>query len=345
MRVFVYEYTCAAARAGEPLAPSLRAEGRAMLSAVLEDLNRMPGVETITLLGEEGSGCPGAVRRLGDAHGERPAFHELAGAAEGTLVIAPEFDGLLAERCRWVLRAGGRLLGPAPSAVELTADKLRLGEVLRRQGVPTPPCCRAAGAGPGQALAFPAVLKPRDGAGSQATCAVRARPDLSACLVRMRAEMPRAEFLLQPLARGLPASVAFLLGPGQEVALAPAEQHLTDDGRFRYAGGTVPLPHALARRATDLGRRAVRAVPGLRGYVGVDLILGEAPDGSADQVIEINPRLTTSYLGLRALARDNLAAAMLRVVRCEPVADLAWHAGPVRFRADGSFPLSEPRTQ
>ena len=49
------------------------------------------------------------------------------------------------------------------------------------------------------------------------------------------------------------------------------------------------------------------------GYLGVDLVLGEAADGSDDVVIEINPRLTTSYVGLRALARENLAAAMLDV--------------------------------
>jgi predicted ATP-grasp superfamily ATP-dependent carboligase len=328
MRVFVYEYTCAAAQAGEPLAPSLRAEGRAMLAAVLEDLNRVPGVETVTL------------RRLDGADADRSAFHDLAADADATLVIAPEFDGLLAERCRWVLQAGGRLLGPPPSAVELTADKLLLGEVLHRQGVPTPPCCRAEDAVCAQAMAFPAVLKPRDGAGSQATCLVRTRPELAVCLERMRAEMARAEFLLQPLARGLPVSVAFLLGPGQEVALAPAEQHLTDDGRFCYQGGTVPLPPELARRAVELGRRAVRAVPELCGYVGVDLLLGAAADGSADQVIEINPRLTTSYLGLRALARDNLAAALLRVVRGEPVAALAWRPGPVRFLADGTLVIS-----
>jgi predicted ATP-grasp superfamily ATP-dependent carboligase len=324
MRVFVYEYTCATACAGASVAPSLRAEGRAMLAAVLEDLNRVPGVETITL------------RCLNGADAERSAFHALS-AADLTLVIAPEFDGLLVERCRWVLQAGGRLLGPSPSAVELTADKLLICETLRRQRVPTPPCCLAKDAVRTRSLAFPAVLKPRDGAGSQATCVVRTHSDLAACLERMRSEMPRAEFLLQPLVRGLSASVAFLLGPGQEVALAPAEQHLTGDGRFRYVGGTVPLPPERARRAADLGRRAVRAVPELCGYVGVDLLLGAAADGSEDHVIEINPRFTTSYIGLRALARDNLAAALLRVVLGEPVAEIGWRPGPVRFRADGSL--------
>jgi hypothetical protein len=47
----------------------------------------------------------------------------------------------------------------------------------------------------------------------------------------------------------------------------------------------------------------------------VDLVLGDAADGSRDFAIEINPRLTTSYLGLRALARGSLAAALLRAVR------------------------------
>ena len=38
-------------------------------------------------------------------------------------------------------------------------------------------------------------------------------------------------------------------------------------------------------------------------------MLGDDPAGADDVVIEINPRLTTSYLGLRRLARDNLADA------------------------------------
>jgi predicted ATP-grasp superfamily ATP-dependent carboligase len=339
MRVFVYEYTCAAPADGEPLPASLRAEGRAMLATLLEDLNRIPGVKTITLLGPDTRLCPGAVRRLREAGAERSLFRKLAGAADGALMIAPEFDEILAERCRWVLEAGGRLLGPSVEGVEQTADKLHLAALLNRQGVPTPPCDLASDERVTERVPFPAVLKPRHGAGSQATCLVRAPADLSSCLARMRAEMPGQEFLLQPLARGLPASVAFLLGPRQQLALAPAAQHLSDEGRFRYQGGSIPLAPELARRAVALGRRAVRAIAGLCGYVGVDVVLGAAADGGDDRVIEINPRLTTSYLGLRALAHDNLAAALLRVLRGEPVAELSWRPGPVCFQADGHVAL------
>ncbi len=295
-----------------------------MLSAVLDDLKRVEDVSTVTLLAGEVCPC---------GPDERSLFRELAAGADWSLVIAPEFDGILARRCRWVLEAGGRLLGPSPEAVERTADKLALASILARQGVPTPPCYAV----PSEvACRLPAVLKPRDGAGSQAMCRVGAWPDLERCLAAMRAERPDAEMVLQPLVLGEAMSVAFLLGPGQLLALPPAAQLLSADGRFRYLGGTVPLPPALARRATSLGLRAVGAVPDLRGYVGVDLILGQADDGSADQVIEMNPRLTTSYIGLRALARSNLAEAMLRVVGGQPVGELSWHAGPVHFQADGT---------
>jgi len=308
MRVFVYEHTCALA--DPSAAGSLAAEGRAMLSAVLDDFRRVSGVEPITLGAGEG----------------REAFCELARSADWTLLIAPEFDGILAERCRWAEEAGGRLLGPSSEAVRLTADKWLTARHLQAAAVPTPPCVLLPEPGP-----FPAVLKPREGAGSQATFLVRNKRELARRSRQAVAEGWRGPLILQPFVPGMAASVAFLVGPGRCVPLLPAAQHLSDDGRFRYLGGSVPLPVELRDRAVNLARRAVEAVSGLRGYVGVDEVLGDM-----DQVIEINPRLTTSYVGLRALAETNLAEAMLRVAAGEEVT-LRWRKGEVRFGADGSL--------
>ena len=103
---------------------------------------------------------------------------------------------------------------------------------------------------------------------------------------------------------------------------------LSADGRFRYEGGQLPLPSPWKVRAVHLGFRAIAGISGLQGYVGVDVVLGE--DGR-DFAIEINPRLTSSYLGLRQLARDNLAAVWLRMAQGEFVEELSWNAGPVAF--------------
>jgi predicted ATP-grasp superfamily ATP-dependent carboligase len=337
MLLFLYEYTCALA--DPTLPPSLCAEGRAMLSAAAADFAQVPGVATCTLLPACCVWEPGPCRSHTHDGAEEIAFRRLAARADYTLVIAPEFDDLLLTRCRWVLEAGGRLLGPQPEAVRLTADKLALADHLRRHGIPSP---STTGAGPAgttseaETVTFPAVCKPRFGAGSQATFLVRVAADLPECLALARREAAGWEMVLQPHLDGRPASVAVLAGPGGVRPLLPAEQHLSGDGRFRYLGGALPLPSHLCSRARRLAAAAVTAVPGLCGYAGVDLVLGDAPDGSRDGVIEINPRLTTSYVGLRRLASFNLAAALLRSVRGEPLAQLTWQPGSVRFRADGS---------
>jgi len=92
----------------------------------------------------------------------------------------------------------------------------------------------------------------------------------------------------------------------------------------------LPLPPALAERAVRVARMAVDVVPGLLGYVGVDVVLGPVEDW----VIEINPRLTTSYLGLRMLAEDNLAEMMVRAAQGTQVEAPRWRGGIARFSVE-----------
>jgi predicted ATP-grasp superfamily ATP-dependent carboligase len=129
-------------------------------------------------------------------------------------------------------------------------------------------------------------------------------------------------------------SVAALCGPQGCFALPACAQRLSADGCFGYLGGHLPLPKELNERARRLALAAVAALPAARGYLGVDMVLGRAVDGCEDYVIEINPRLTTSYIGLRAASRTNLAAAMFDVCRGRQP-DLCFAGSPVEFDADG----------
>ena len=91
-----------------------------------------------------------------------------------------------------------------------------------------------------------------------------------------------------------------------------------------------------------MGQRALAALPQTQGYVGIDLILGPSLDGKDDRVIEINPRLTTSYIGLRAATDDNLAEAMLPAVRNEGTR-IAFRSNPVEFQASGEVQIKPAR--
>lgn len=327
MRVFIYEYTWAAC---DRAAASLRAEGWAMLAAALEDFGQLPGLEVVTMGREPLPFQANQLDQIIPTDREEETFRVLARSADFSLVIAPEFDDLLWRRCSWVEESGGRLLGPSSTAVRLTGDKLALAQHLRRRRVLTPECQPdCADASP--TWSYPLVWKPRFGAGSRATFLIRNADEWPRCREAARAEGWQGESLIQPWVPGQPASVAMLIGPRQCVPLVPVTQELSEDGRFHYLGGRIPLAEPLAARAIHLALQAAATVPELAGYVGVDVILGDDPDGSQDHVIEINPRLTTSYVGLRAFCRFNLAEAMLQAVHCKEIPPLQWHSGTLQF--------------
>jgi len=71
---------------------------------------------------------------------------------------------------------------------------------------------------------------------------------------------------------------------------------------------------ALAALATQVGK----AIPGLRGFVGIDLVW-HATQGPV--VIEVNPRLTCAYVGLSARLRRNLAAELVEDWAADRAAD------------------------
>jgi predicted ATP-grasp superfamily ATP-dependent carboligase len=309
-----------------------------MRRAIAGDFASLPGVKVILTLDERFDAEPGpwSVARVGPSE-EVEVLRYLASNCDYTVLIAPETGGVLAARTRALADTGTCGLGSSASAVEMTGDKLGLGQYLTSRGIATPPGRQVI---PRDGLPadfhYPAVLKPIDGAGSQDTYLIRAA---DACPDKARA-MPVA--LLQPLVRGVAQSASFLAGGDGRVHLITAgRQHIEiREDQFFYRGGAVPVP---PRGALDSPRRAVESVSGLGGFVGVDYIWDEVTECAT--VIEINPRPTTSYAGLaRWLGPGTLARAWLWVVLgsgCIDRRDLLFpNADPkktVIFAADGGM--------
>ncbi|MGE5193579.1 MAG: ATP-grasp domain-containing protein [Deltaproteobacteria bacterium] len=348
LRVFVSEYVCGGGWPETTITGSLATEGRAMLCAIVDDLSRIAGIRVETTwdarLGRPpfSRACATAVESPAD---ELRHFRRLAAECDATLVIAPEFDGILFDRCRLVENSGGRLLGPGSRAVALCTDKFRLAAHLRDAGVATIPAkmlgwdnalhvLRRKGR-----ISFPAVIKPRDGAGSQNTFLLSNAEEFERCRREAAAGATGGKFIWQRYVAGIAVSVALLFSTSRREMelLLPAEQRLSDDGRFRYLGGRVPLSEIDHTAIQTTALAACRSVPEMCGYVGVDLVVpDEAPQRPV--VVEINPRLTTSYLGYRALAENNLAEWLLLPGRFER--GVRWRDGVVEFNAAGMIASS-----
>jgi predicted ATP-grasp superfamily ATP-dependent carboligase len=331
LRIVVFEYFSARPPGLDP--PSLRRAGRAILRAVSHDLARSPGV-TVTVV-------PPSTRPW-------DAFRRSLRGADATLVVAPETGGILTRLLRVATESRVPLLGPGPRAARLASDKLATLRLMKRAGVPVPRCARlstpsAAGL---RGRRRPFVLKPRDGCGAEGVSIVRACGEIGAALRRARAAT-RRDLLVEDHLDGTPASVSILVEPGPSVGargrsrggrirvLALGRQRVAGRSALRYLGGELPWRPARAREAIGTAVRAVaalgRAAGDLRGFVGVDLIVGT----NGAHVLEINPRLTSSYLGLRRVL-EPAPAVLLRAAVLGPGAGGRLRAnGAVRFEASG----------
>ena len=326
-RVLLIEDLCARGHDGSGDHAHAFVMGRAMLMALAADVVAMDD-EPVMLLAEgvESPRHYAVVERLRADDEPARVAAELLQTCDIGMVIAPESDNLLNT---WLnrLRAaapGKHLINASVAGARKCGDKFKLAEYLRSRDIPYP--ATALGPEPTQ---LPAVVKPRHGAGCGSTSVIRGPAK--------RARVSGVEeWIHQSIAPGESLSVSFIVHEAGIITLPAGRQRLTMTDRIEYLGGALPVTDPDRRgRATRLARRAIDAIPGLRGWVGVDLVVGDEPDG--DMVIEINPRLTMSYLGLRALCESNLAASLLDGV--EPT---GWRAGSVLFDRAGQITWDAP---
>lgn len=282
-----------------------------MLHALLCDLDRLADRRVIATLDDRlPQRLPPGVEVVPVAPGaHRDTFRELAAGSDDVWIIAPETRGRLAALAELAEGLRARPVGSGPEAVRAASDKLALSRRLEEAGLRTPRTWPAEEAGvAAREIGFPLVLKPAVGAGCEGVGLAGDGAELEAAL--RRAEAVGDNAIVQEYVQGTPASASILCAKGRAVPLSLNGQETRVAREFLYNGGWVPLRHPFGDRALAAACGACELVPGLAGYVGVDLVL--APSGPV--VIEINPRLTTSYVGLRAATDVNLADIILDAV-------------------------------
>ena len=273
-----------------------------MLNALVEDLAAIGGHEIVTTADRRlARTAPKGVEVMTVGPGAAALPDDLVSSVDAVWLIAPETARCLERLAARIERAGQRLLGTGSAAIRRAADKQRLPRRLARRGVAHPPTRVLGRREDARAIAdrlgYPIVVKPSRGAGCCGVSLARNPRELHAA-IEMAQPCATLEqtLLLQRYAIGVPASVSLLCDGRRAVALSLNAQAVRAGSSFSYRGGCTPLDHPLADLAIDAAIRTCEAFPDLRGYVGVDLVLsrGEAV------VIEINPRLTTAYLGVRS---------------------------------------------
>jgi predicted ATP-grasp superfamily ATP-dependent carboligase len=324
MRVGVWEYFCSGASHIGEADKTIQREGMAMLLALVSDLREIP--VDIEVLWDPSLGQ--FSRDDVTVHETQPdtfdnQMSNVVSQSDRVIVIAPESDSILLNMHTSVAALSEAWCGLNAKTIALCSDKLATYQTLSRSRVPTVPTT------PLDADAsveiWPCVIKPQFGAGCDDTFVVRSQNELSA----LNRSVQMHPFIVQPFINGRSRSVAGVGTDGQWQILPCVDQAIAGNQSLSYEGGTLDLTSEAEgdSRITDLFHACVNAIEAANGWLGIDFI--EEPNG-AMHVVDINPRLTTSYVAYQAACRQNLAASLLGISQ-----SLTWRPGRYSFSKNG----------
>jgi len=322
VHLHVYEFVTGGGLFDQDLPASLMREALLMRDTLLADL---AACGTLQVSISHDPRCPLPVpspqlRVCLPVAGDEPRarFVREIAAADAVWVVAPESDGALAHYVDLALASGKAVVGAQPGAIALAASKLRTAQRLAAHGVPVVPTFDAALLARGPADRFRGargawVVKPDDGAGCTDTIVCESL-DAARQSLRRRG----AGHVAQPWLDGTALSLSVVAGAHSAELLSVNRQHLSVTAGVVGLAALDVNSHPRSDALAALADRVARAMPGLNGYFGVDLVETNA----GPIVLEVNPRLTTSCAGLRRARGINVAARVLGAVE-----SIAWQAG------------------
>ena len=274
-----------------------------MLDAVLRDFGHLDDVQILTT-------CDQRLQAPKQAHHVLivdvdqdvwALWQQCIASVDAVLIIAPETGGALEKLTHLAERLNKPVLGSAASAVKLAGDKWLSYQCFVAHGIPTLTSYLAYDLPADMHGAF--VAKPRDGAGCDDM-----RYFADALSLKDWLPSRQHSHIVQPYQNGEAVSISLLCKHGQAYLLSGNRQYIKlEDQHFSYHGGLVNGMAHYAPALTQLAQKIAQAMPDLAGYVGVDLLIHQ----DAFFVIEVNPRLTTSYVALHQACGCNPAQLLL----------------------------------
>lgn len=327
MKILLSEFITGGGLLGQSYSPGLAREGSLMLQAMLRDFRQLsaPNIELhlmldprfLPLLEVDEVENEYAVVSLQTHITQVNYLDELSDLAKNmdwVFPVAPESERILeslSDRLRSETHA--HVLLSSSETIHLCADKFACLSYLQQAQIPCVP-----------SYLFEHfshmnrdeqntrwVVKPRCAEGAEGVSVYQNAIDVPAFFEDL-SETERPQWILQPFVDGESISLSLLCKRGKAILLACNTQEVS----FTEQGAQLRslCVNGQGDKIASLGSLALQiaqALPGLYGYIGVDLMMqaGQA------KVLEINPRLTTSYAGLATSLGQNPAEIMLNWLR------------------------------
>ncbi len=271
---------------GEGKSIALLREGKAMLTTLKSGFERL-GHEVVYPVAENDF---------------EAAVDRLSKESDAGIVIAPD-DRLC--KLTELVESNTVNLGCPSDSVKICADKMRTTKILSENGIAVPRIVF-----PGEEVRKDGeqgyVKKPRYGCASENVFIVNG--------VGNHEDMffyDSPDYIVTEFIKGEDISSSVIVGNSSLLPLTINKQFIKKEGeRLRYEGGLVPyfIGRDTEREIIRISKKVVTTLH-CAGYVGIDFVLGE--DGEA-YVVDVNPRPTTSIVGIARVLNYEVADLLLR---------------------------------
>jgi hypothetical protein len=127
---------------------------------------------------------------------------------------------------------------------------------------------------------------------------------------------PGSRIIVQEYIEGIDVSVSLISDGKKAIPLSFNQQFIElKDDKGIYLGGKLPFDNTHKDEAIMIATKAVEAMDGLKGFVGVDLIINsDEQDIYSVYLLEINSRFTTPYVGLKQISNVNIGKSILDLI-------------------------------
>jgi predicted ATP-grasp superfamily ATP-dependent carboligase len=325
LKLLVYEHVSGGGFGDDRIPKNVLCEGFGMLRTLIADF-KAAGHSVTTTLDPRISGLNPPIKAdsillVSSSQKVEEKFLQILSKVDAAYIVAPETDNMLSSLVELVEHTGLTSLNCPAKTIKKVSNKIAFHESLKRNGILVPKALtfnvqdRAKEIGQiiRDKINFPVLFKPSTGVSCYGLSVVRNKKQVSAALRKIRSETSGKEFLVEELINGTAASVSLFSINGKSVPASLNRQEVlieTPEGSSTYMGGWVPFDNPLQNEAFDMAKRIVELFPDLCGYIGIDFVLTEREAVA----IEVNPRLTTSYIGLRRVIHFNPAQAIVNAV-------------------------------
>lgn len=127
---------------------------------------------------------------------------------------------------------------------------------------------------------------------------------------------PGSRVIVQEFIEGTDVSVSLISDGKTALPISLNEQFVElKNDKGTYLGGKLPVENKYKDEAFEIAKKAVEAIDGLKGFVGVDLIINaDEKDVYSVYLLEINSRFTTPYVGLKQIVNFNIGKTIVELI-------------------------------